>query len=223
MTTHVGRDKRRGRAWVWWALAGAALAITFGSVVGTWPTTEPGTVVLAKAHPVRTTISSATLKSLRRSLPVRLVIPSIHVSTSVGIVGLQPNHQVQVPQSIRTVSWYRYGPTPGQVGSSVVLGHVDSRTRPGVFFELKTLQVGATITVTLADRVVTHFVVRRVVEYSKTSFPDRLIYGSHGTRSLNLITCGGVFDHTTGHYESNIVVFTQLVGVTAPKKPGSTP
>jgi hypothetical protein len=67
------------------------------------------------------------------------------------------------------------------------------------------------------DGVTTHFLVTEVVQYSKTSFPDRLVYGSHGTRSLQLVTCGGVFDHATGHYESNIVVFSNLVSVTPAK------
>jgi hypothetical protein len=55
------------------------------------------------------------------------------------------------------------------------------------------------------------------VQYSKSAFPDRLVYGSHGTRSLQLVTCGGVFDQATGHYESNIVVFSHLVSVTKTK------
>jgi len=61
---------------------------------------------------------------------------------------------------------------------------------------------------------VTRFVVERVVQYAKTSFPDRLVYGSHGTRSLQLVTCGGIFDHGTGHYEANVVVFSRLISVT---------
>jgi hypothetical protein len=56
------------------------------------------------------------------------------------------------------------------------------------------------------------------MEYAKTSFPDRLVFGSQGARGLNLVTCGGVFDHDTGHYESNVVVFSRLVSVVVPKR-----
>jgi sortase (surface protein transpeptidase) len=119
-----------------------------------------------------------------------------------------------VPTTIHTVGWYIDGPAPGQEGSAVILGHVDSYQGVGVFFNLKSLTAGDQIEVVSADGVTTRFVVSKVVEYSKSAFPDRLVYGPHGTRSLQLVTCGGVFDHATGHYESNIVVFSQLVGVT---------
>lgn len=122
-----------------------------------------------------------------------------------------------VPTTIHTVGWYVDGPSPGQEGSAVILGHVDSYKGVGVFFYLKSLKAGDHITVTSIDGVVTRFSVTKVVEYSKTAFPDRLVYGPHGTRSLQLVTCGGVFDHATGHYESNIVVFSQLIGVSSPK------
>jgi sortase (surface protein transpeptidase) len=149
---------------------------------------------------------------------VKITIAAIAVDASVGSVGLQANHQVMVPASTRATGWFRYGPTPGQVGSAVILGHVDSYLGPGVFFELRDLKAGAPIFVTLADGAVLRFRVTEVVQYSKSSFPDRLVYGSHGTRSLQLVTCGGVFDRATGHYESNIVVFSDLAGVSRPRR-----
>jgi sortase (surface protein transpeptidase) len=123
-----------------------------------------------------------------------------------------------VPTSAHVVDWYIDGPTPGEVGSAVILGHVDSYLGPGTFFDLKDLKAGDAITVKLADGVVTHFAVVKVVQYSKNSFPDRLVYGSNGTRMLQLVTCGGTFDHATGHYESNIVVFSRLESSSAPTR-----
>ena len=125
------------------------------------------------------------------------------------------NHQVQVPTTTTVVGWYKYGPTPGQLGSSVLLGHVDSYTGPGVFFNLKELKPGDLVNVTLSNGVVTHFRVKIVIQYAKTDFPDQLVYGNHDSRELQLVTCGGVFNHATGSYESNIVVFTKFVGATA--------
>ncbi|MBW4029748.1 MAG: class F sortase [Acidobacteria bacterium] len=143
-----------------------------------------------------------------------MVVPALGIDLAVGQLGLQANHQVQVPTTAHTVGWFRLGPTPGQVGSAVILGHVDSYRGPGVFFELKTLAVGAPIEVRRADGSVMEFRVTRVVEYPKSNFPDALVYGSSSGRYLNLVTCGGTFDHATGSYESNIVVFSRLVGVT---------
>jgi hypothetical protein len=65
---------------------------------------------------------------------------------------------------------------------------------------------------------VTRFRVTKVLQFAKTSFPDELVFGSHGARSLQLVTCGGPFDESTGHYLANVVVFSHLVSVSSPKK-----
>jgi len=209
-------NKRRlplGR-WLWIGSAVSSLLVGTAALAGTLPSSSPNIVVLSHASITARTAASTSLPTTRRSRPLTLVIPSIGVRTTVGTLGLQPDHEVMVPTTIHTVGWYIDGPAPGQEGSAVILGHVDSYQGVGVFFNLKSLTAGDQIEVVSADGVTTRFVVSKVVEYSKSAFPDRLVYGPHGTRSLQLVTCGGVFDHATGHYESNIVVFSQLVGVT---------
>ena len=109
--------------------------------------------------------------------------------------------------------WFRLGPAPGQVGSAVILGHVDSYLGPGVFFQLRTLAAGDQVDVDLADGVTAQFTVDSVAMYSKPQFPAQRVYGSHGSSALQLVTCGGVFDHQTGSYLSNIVVYTSLSAV----------
>jgi sortase (surface protein transpeptidase) len=216
----MGSAARPVRQWQWAAATLALLVVAIVALAGTLASTTPNTVVLARAHVDVRTAASATLPTTKRSRPVRLTIPAIGIVTSVGKLGLQPDHEVMVPTTIHAVGWYIDGPAPGQLGSAVILGHVDSYAGAGVFFNLKSLKAGDSIAVVSRDGVTTHFVVTEVVQYSKTAFPDRLVYGSHGTRSLQLVTCGGVFDHATGHYESNIVVFSHLVGVT-PAKAGT--
>ncbi|HUX05133.1 MAG TPA: class F sortase [Acidimicrobiales bacterium] len=192
-----------------------ALAVAVVSLVGFRPTNESATKMISPPTTNAAGRAPTITTVVTTSLPVRLVIPSIGVSTTIGTVGLQTNGHVQVPTSIHTVSWYRNGPTPGALGSSVILGHVDSYTGPGVFFHLRDVTTGSVILVRLADGQVLSFTVTRVVQFAKASFPDQLVYGPRGTRSLNLVTCGGVFNHATGHYESNIVVFSTLTGASA--------
>lgn len=160
-----------------------------------------------------TTPRAASATGLAYSPPTELVVPSLGIDIAVGRLGLLADHHVQVPATAHTVGWFDLGPTPGQVGSAVILGHVDSYLGPGIFFELRTLRVGALIEVRLADRLTALFRVHRVVQYAKTGFPDALVYGSTAGRILNLVTCGGTFDRATGSYESNVVVFSRLVGV----------
>jgi len=85
---------------------------------------------------------------------------------------------------------------------------------PAVFYKLPTLIAGDLVEVTLADGVTAHFVVNTVVMYPKDQFPTSLVYASHGYQALQLVTCGGTFDVATGHYLSNIVVYTSLVSTT---------
>jgi sortase (surface protein transpeptidase) len=213
----VSRKRLMLSQWRWPVLTVAALAISGVAFVGTSTAATPRELTLATSHAGARVSSAHKLAPTRRSAPLRLVIPAIGVSTSVGKLGLQPDGEVMVPTTIHTVGWYIDGPSPGQEGSAVILGHVDSYKGVGVFFNLKSLKAGDLITVTSSDAVVTRFSVTRVVEYSKSAFPDQLVYGPHGTRSLQLVTCGGIFDHATGHYESNIVVFSRLIGVSPAK------
>jgi sortase (surface protein transpeptidase) len=107
-------------------------------------------------------------------------------------------------------AWYKYSATPGQIGSSVIEGHVDSYQGPAVFFRLGALRPGDAIDVTLADGVTAIFRVTGVREYLKSEFPATAIYGATDYAALRLITCGGVFDYATGHYLSSTVVFASL-------------
>jgi hypothetical protein len=55
-----------------------------------------------------------------------------------------------------------------------------------------------------------------VAQFAKADFPTDLVYGSIDFAGLRLITCGGVFNQKSGHYEDNIVVFASLVSSTPP-------
>jgi hypothetical protein len=151
-----------------------------------------------------------------RSMPVTLSIPAIGVSVPVSELGLNPDNSVEVPANSQEVGWYDLGPSPGQTGSAVILGHVDTYQGPGVFFEVKSLTPGDEVSVTLANGAVAHFAVSSVVLYSKDNFPDEEVYGPHGGSDLQIVTCGGQFDQQTGHYLSNVVAYTSLSSITNP-------
>lgn len=149
-----------------------------------------------------------------RSSPVWLRIPALGVAASVGPLGLNADGGVQVPKNPEELGWYRFGPSPGQHGSAVILGHLDSKTGPAIFYRLKSLRRGEKIVVTLADHTVVHFQVDRVVTYPNAKFPALKVYGSRGRPALQLVTCGGPYDHHTHSYTANVVVYTFLVSIT---------
>jgi len=157
--------------------------------------------------------SAARGPSVRRSVPVSVDIPAIGVHSELLRLGLNADGTIQVPSlttSADEAAWYKYSPTPGQIGASVIEGHVDSYRGPAVFFQLGALRPGDVIDVTLADGLTAIFRVTGVRDYAKVEFPTRMIYGPTDYAALRLITCGGAFDPATGHYLSSTVVFASL-------------
>lgn len=150
-------------------------------------------------------------RSVARSIPVHLSIPAIGLSESLSELGLNKNGTVQVPTSWAVPGWYRFGPSPGQEGSAVILGHVDSVHGPAAFYRLASLRPGNRVSVKLADGQTVRFKVIGLRMYLKSKFPSRLVYGSRSYSALQLVTCGGTFDSGTHHYLSNLVVFTEMV------------
>ena len=148
---------------------------------------------------------------IRVARPVRLVIPVIGVSTTLVRLRLTSARTLQVPASTAVAGWFTGSPRPGAIGSSVIAGHIDSVSGPGVFFRLKDLRHGDRVYVVRADRTVAVFAVTAVRLYAKSRFPTAGVYGPVPDAQLRLITCGGTFDYATGSYLSNVVVYAVLV------------
>ncbi len=149
-----------------------------------------------------------------RSVPVELRVPAIGLTVALSTLGLNPDRTVEVPTDFQRPGWFQLGPSPGQLGSAVILGHVDSYQGPAVFFRLRELTKGDDVEVTLADGAITRFVITDVATFSKDAFPAERVYGSHGSSALQLVTCGGAFDRVARSYLSNVVAFTSLVSIT---------
>jgi sortase (surface protein transpeptidase) len=163
--------------------------------------------------------TAPTAAPLAPSTPVRIEIPVLHVSAPVIRLGLSADGSVQVPPlaNHNLAGWYDRSITPGQDGSSVILGHVDSFTGISVFFYIKTLRPGNEIEVVRADGSTAIFTVDGVQKVIKATFPTSVIYGNVSYPSLRLITCGGPFDSATGQYLDNIVVYAHLARARAPE------
>jgi sortase (surface protein transpeptidase) len=144
--------------------------------------------------------------------PVSLTIPLIGVKTNLITLGLASDGSMQVPSSTTVAGWYTGSPRPGGVGSSIIVGHIDSLTGPGVFYRLPQLHAGDGVYVKRADGTTAEFRVTSVQTYLKDRFPAQTVYGPTPDAELRLITCGGAFDPASRHYLSNIVVYATEVG-----------
>ncbi len=147
--------------------------------------------------------------------PIGLRIDVIDVTSTLVSLGLNTDDTIEVPpvESPMQAGWYRYGPTPGEIGPAVILGHVDGGGRDGVFARLDELSTGHEIAVTRADGRTAVFSVTRTVQLPKARFPTEAVYGDTRGAQLRLITCGGEFDESGGSYRDNVIVYAALAAV----------
>ena len=143
--------------------------------------------------------------------PMTITIPSIGVKAGIVGVGLQADGAMQLPDADR-VGWYKHGPRPGAAGPAVLIGHVDDRTGPDVFYRLRELHPGDEILIRQRHGPTTRFIVGRLERVPKTALPTKRIWPTTFRPLLRLITCGGPFIHATGHYRDNLIVYAAQAG-----------
>jgi sortase (surface protein transpeptidase) len=195
-------------------LGGGPVRSTSPGLVATSPVVKLASLSSETSTGLNTPSSSKESRAslyAKRSTPIHLTIPVIGVSAPMVILGLNANGSPQVPSSWYIPGWYKYDASPGQYGTAVILGHIDSVAGPAVFYRINQLKYGDRVIVKLRDGVTVRFAVIAVREYLKAKFPDKYVYEAHGYAALQLVTCGGAFDYQTHHYLSNIVVFTKMV------------
>jgi hypothetical protein len=138
--------------------------------------------------------------------PVVIDIPAIGVSSPIDPLHRNADGTIQVPAWHRA-GWWAEGPKPGQMGPAVILGHVDSRHGPDVFYRLDELAPDDSVVITRTDGSQARFKVDRVERFPKHAFPTEIVYAPSLDATLRLVTCGGVFDRASGHYVDNVVAF----------------
>ncbi|ARP70396.1 class F sortase [Streptomyces pluripotens] len=158
-------------------------------------------------------------KPLGEAPPQRVDIPQLGVQAPVVARGLDGGGAIDPPPFDQpgVVGWYGSGTTPGAEGAALLVGHVDTETRPAVFYKLSTLTPGETVRVVRADGRVAEFTIDDVRVLPRAGFDARQAYGPHepGRAELRLITCGGSYDRVSRSYTANVVVSAYLTG-TAP-------
>ena len=157
--------------------------------------------------------------------PTAITIPAIGAHSTLIPLGLGPDGELAVPPVDEPLqaSWYAGAKPdvdgdeiqPGEIGPSVVAGHVDGvingkKGQPGIFARLHELKPGDEILIDRADGSQVRFLVDRVEKHSKADFPSEAVYGATTGPELRLITCGGAFNRSSGHYEDNWLAFATL-------------
>lgn len=153
---------------------------------------------------------------LGQAVPQRVDIPDLGVQAPVIARGLDVRGAVDPPpfDQAGVVGWYAGGAKPGAKGTALLVGHVDTETRPAVFYRLSTLKAGETVRVVRDDGKVAEFTVDDVEVVQRDHFDARQAYGPRrpNRAELRLITCGGTFDRATRSYTANVIVSAYLTG-----------
>ncbi|QHO68744.1 class F sortase [Marisediminicola antarctica] len=172
----------------------------------------PGTTATPPPPTPPVAATQTTGPIMPASSPTQVSIPAIGVDSTLMQLGLNTDGTAEVPplDPAAPAGWYRGSPTPGELGPSIILGHVTSNAGHAVFYRLGDMRPGDEITITRADATTATFTVDAVEQYPKADFPTQRVYGNTDHAALRLITCGGIFDNTAGSHLDNIVVYATL-------------
>ncbi|MEU3252461.1 class F sortase [Streptomyces sp. NPDC006997] len=156
----------------------------------------------------------APVQPLPYAVPDRVRIPAIQVDAPVMPVGLDAAGWVDAPppEDPNLAGWFTGAVSPGEKGTAVVVGHVDNKQGPAVFYGLGALKKGSHVEVSRQDGKTALFEIYGIEVFEKNNFPGDRVYGSKGAAELRVITCGGGFSQQNG-YDGNVVVFARLTEV----------
>lgn len=174
---------------------------------------QPASAAAADSRTPAVTVSHAPV-ALPFSGVDRVKIPGIQVDAPVMPVGLDIDGWVAAPppDNPNLAGWFTGAVSPGEKGTSVIVGHVDNAQGPAVFYGLGALKKGSRVDVLRKDGKTASFEVYGIEVFAKNNFPGDRVYGSKGVPELRVLTCGGGFSKQHG-YEGNVVVFARLVEV----------
>lgn len=148
--------------------------------------------------------------------PKFINLPTVSASGFIQFMGVDQNRQIATPTNVNFAGWYVNSVLPGQAGLSIIVGHVDGLTSPGIFYHLDKLQEGDTFTVERGDGTILTYQVKHTTAVTAENAVSVLFSQDQTISSqLNLITCGGVFNHALKEYEQRIIVTAALVGTHA--------
>ncbi|MBB5792864.1 LPXTG-site transpeptidase (sortase) family protein [Streptomyces caelestis] len=194
-----------------WGLAALVLTVSLAAGRGESSSDAGGPPHAPPAVP--TAAPAEVGPHLPRSRPVRLYIPKISVNAPFTDLAIGRSGQLEPPPADDTnlVGWYAKGVSPGEAGTAIIAGHVDTATSPAVFAGLSQLKKGDRFHVARADGRRATFVVDDAESFDKDDFPSERVYGDTPDAQIRLITCAGAYDRQARDYTENLVVFAHLV------------
>lgn len=181
-----------------WALVTLSLwvvAFAAASVPPPRPAHSAGAAPLFPVPPQRSTAHAA---STAGRVPVRLTLPGAGLDAAVMPVGVGNDGRLAVPGDGKAAGWWKDTASPGsRQGSTVIVGHLDTRRGAAVFAPLTRANPGERVTVTTPAGMV-GYRVRAVTVRRGAALPGEFITTT-GPPRLVLITCTGPYRQGSGY------------------------
>ncbi len=145
--------------------------------------------------------------------PRLITIPKLGVHSRIFSVGTDKQGMLKTPSNIHDTAWYNQSSLPGQPGATLIDGHISSWTSKGVFYNLKNLAVGDTVSIERGDGKIFNYSVvnTKIYDAQNVDMGAAMTPIVQGTSGLNLISCYGKVKPGTSEFTQRIVVFTKQV------------
>lgn len=145
-------------------------------------------------------------------LPKEISFPSLKKNGCMQLVGVDREGNIAVPTNVHVAGWYINSVKPGDKGLSIIVGHRDGITKPGIFRDIDKLQVGDAFTLEFGDKKKRTFEVLDVAVLSIKDTYDKMYERQDGVeQQLNLVSCIGTFDKKQRTYDKRVVVVAKRV------------
>jgi LPXTG-site transpeptidase (sortase) family protein len=173
-----------------------------------------GVVVYSATKPGTAAVTTAAYtSSTTGSEPAYISLPSIKAQGYIQKVGIDQYGHMAVPTNIHLAGWYVESVLPGSKGLSIINGHIDIPSDPGIFQHIDALKSGDTYQLKLANGLLQTYIVKQVETLPLDQVPAVLYSQAPGiTRELNLITCNGTYNQHLKTFNDRIVVISSFVG-----------
>jgi hypothetical protein len=199
----------RGRYVLW---AGSALILIGGLIAGwrlylnTSGNHLYGIVTKSLDYPAESSIATDEY-TVSDELPKVLSLPSIGAEGIVQRVGEDQNKQIATPNNVHAAGWYVTSVKPGEVGLSIMQGHLQGRYSKGIFYDLDKLKPHDRFSVTYGSGRVVNFAVVSVATVSVRDAAAALATRNPAlARQLNLSTVSSAVDPGTERSNQRVIV-----------------
>jgi len=147
--------------------------------------------------------------------PKNLIIESLDITANILPMGILADGALDAPKSAWDVGWYNQSALPGSGQDALLIdGHVnDALNTPGVFYNIHTLAPDDTMQIERGDGTIYTYKVTQVEQkpIEQVDMAKMLRSVNPEVEGLNLITCGGEYDHERQTYQDRILVYAVRV------------